>query len=168
MRRLRRQEANAELNITAFLNLMVILVPFLLITAVFSRMTILELQLPDNADATNEDKPPEFQLSITIRPQQIDVSDKPGRILRIIKQKEGKHDYAALSELLVKIKSRFPDELAASILSEADTSYDTLIQVMDTVRVYHQNIDGEQIPTELFPEVALGEARPLNPSGDNQ
>ena len=35
-------EDTAELNITAFLNLMVILVPFLLITAVFSRLAILE------------------------------------------------------------------------------------------------------------------------------
>ena len=42
----RRNVETAELNITAFMNLMVILVPFLLITAVFSRITILELNLP--------------------------------------------------------------------------------------------------------------------------
>lgn len=48
--RLRRRQRHAEvveLNITAFMNLMVILVPFLLITTVFSRMAILELNLPD-------------------------------------------------------------------------------------------------------------------------
>ena len=39
----------AELNITAFMNLMVILVPFLLITAVFSRLAILELNLPGSS-----------------------------------------------------------------------------------------------------------------------
>ena len=47
MRRMRgRRERNleaAELNITAFMNLMVILVPFLLITAVFSRVAIWSL-----------------------------------------------------------------------------------------------------------------------------
>ncbi|MBA1331805.1 biopolymer transporter ExbD, partial [Candidatus Endoriftia persephone str. Guaymas] len=36
-RRSRRLHEEAELNITAFMNLMVILVPFLLITASFSR-----------------------------------------------------------------------------------------------------------------------------------
>jgi biopolymer transport protein ExbD len=42
----RHNHDTAELNITAFMNLMVILVPFLLITAVFSRLAILELNLP--------------------------------------------------------------------------------------------------------------------------
>ena len=36
----------AQLDITAFMNLMVILVPFLLITAVFSRIAVLDLSLP--------------------------------------------------------------------------------------------------------------------------
>lgn len=44
--RRKRMQETVELNITAFMNLMVILVPFLLITAVFSRMTVLELNLP--------------------------------------------------------------------------------------------------------------------------
>ena len=34
---------------TTFLNLMVVLIPFLLITAVFSRITIVELSLPTSA-----------------------------------------------------------------------------------------------------------------------
>lgn len=42
-KRLRHHHHEAELNITAFLNLMVILIPFLLITAAFSRFAILEL-----------------------------------------------------------------------------------------------------------------------------
>ncbi len=42
------------LNITAFMNLMVVLTPFLLITAVFSRMAILELNLPgDGSESTS-------------------------------------------------------------------------------------------------------------------
>ena len=36
----------SELDMTTFLNLMVVLVPFLLITAVFSRITIVELNMP--------------------------------------------------------------------------------------------------------------------------
>ena len=48
-RRLRHRRPEAELNITAFMNLMVILVPFLLITAVFSQVAILELNLPTSS-----------------------------------------------------------------------------------------------------------------------
>ena len=46
----RRTKGGAhEIDVTTFLNLMVVLVPFLLITAVFSRLTIVELNLPSSA-----------------------------------------------------------------------------------------------------------------------
>ena len=45
----RRGAEQAELDMTTFLNLMVVLVPFLLITAVFSRITIVELSVPTTA-----------------------------------------------------------------------------------------------------------------------
>ena len=44
--RRRQKEEAPELDMTTFLNLMVVLVPFLLITAVFSRITIVELDHP--------------------------------------------------------------------------------------------------------------------------
>ena len=46
----RRTGDPPELDMTTFLNLMVVLVPFLLITAVFSRITIVELSLPSAAE----------------------------------------------------------------------------------------------------------------------
>jgi biopolymer transport protein ExbD len=64
-----------ELNITAFLNLMVILVPFLLITAVFSRLTVLELNLPA-LDAKGEDSAKvKLQLELVIRKDSFDIQD---------------------------------------------------------------------------------------------
>ena len=46
----KRNKGNTyEIDVTTFLNLMVVLVPFLLITAVFSRLTIVELNLPSAA-----------------------------------------------------------------------------------------------------------------------
>ena len=45
----RRTKPEHELDVTTFLNLMVVLVPFLLITAVFSQLTIVELNLPSSA-----------------------------------------------------------------------------------------------------------------------
>ena len=51
----RRSADTPELDMTTFLNLMVVLVPFLLIGAVFSRMTIVELDLPSSAVAGSTD-----------------------------------------------------------------------------------------------------------------
>src|SRR5690625_6676473 len=59
------QEA-AELNITAFMNLMVILVPFLLITAVFSRMTGLELNLPGLDGSSGDEQEVKLQLQLVV------------------------------------------------------------------------------------------------------
>ena len=43
-RRIRRHAA--ELDVTAFINLIVVLVPFLLSTAVFTRLSVIDLSLP--------------------------------------------------------------------------------------------------------------------------
>ena len=78
-----RHRETVELNITAFMNLMVILVPFLLITAVFSQVSILELNLPADGTDAAEPAEPELQLEITIRGTSIErvrrISGPPHR-----------------------------------------------------------------------------------------
>jgi biopolymer transport protein ExbD len=157
-RRLTRKPA--EMNITAFMNLMVILVPFLLITAVFSRVTILELNLPPSASAKTKPEV-ELQLEITIRDDALIVGERhTGVIQRIAKDSKG-YDYTALSKVLQRIKSRFPDKQNATILSEPDTAYETLVQVMDAVRLAEVVQQGALTKVELFPDISIGDA----PSG---
>lgn len=59
-----KTSVQTELNITAFMNLMVILVPFLLMTAVFTHLTILELNLPKAQDGKSGSKKPTFDLKM--------------------------------------------------------------------------------------------------------
>ncbi len=158
-RRRRAQLEAAELNITAFLNLMVILVPFLLITAVFSRVAILQLNLPVPGGPKGADKPA-FHLQVVIRKRALEVADTRGGLIRRIPARDGRHDYRALSRLLQQIKARFPDKTAATILSEPDTSYDTLIQVMDAVRMFKAVRFGQVVNAELFPDISIGDAPP--------
>ena len=109
-RRLHRRAGHhepADINITAFMNLMVILVPFLLITAVFSRITILELNLPA-AGANQADSEQALQLEIIVRADSIEVGDRnSGLIRRIPANAAGRQDYRQLSELLQQVKARF-------------------------------------------------------------
>ncbi|MGH8222816.1 MAG: ExbD/TolR family protein, partial [Woeseiaceae bacterium] len=58
------------------MNLMVILVPFLLITAVFSRLAILELNLPGSSAEPADPEDRTFQLEITVRKGSIEVGDR--------------------------------------------------------------------------------------------
>jgi len=159
-----RHEEQTELNITAFMNLMVILVPFLLITAVFSRLAILELNLPSSEAALAEEKEPEFQLEITVRETGIEVGDRNAGVLnRIEKTNEG-YDLGELSGYLQRVKQQFPDKANATVLLEQEIPYEVLVQVMDTVRIV-ERIDESQsraVKYELFPEISIGDAPVLN------
>jgi len=79
-----RHKETVELNITAFMNLMVVLVPFLLITAVFSQVAILDLSLPTDGQPPAEPVEPQLQLEITVRDSRIAICDRrTGLLARI-------------------------------------------------------------------------------------
>ena len=159
--RKRRHKEATELNITAFMNLMVILVPFLLITAVFSRLAVLELNLPAaQSAAENEPPTPELQLEITVRENSIEVGDRSNGALSRIDNADQRYDLAALSEYLQRVKRQFPDKADATLLLEPEISYEVLVQVMDTVRVAELLDDAtrEVVRYELFPEISIGDA----------
>ena len=156
----RRNVETAELNITAFMNLMVILVPFLLITAVFSRLTVLELNLPGSSSEPVEQQEQTFQLEIIVRQDKIEVGDRNQGLLGIYPNTDTGYDYEALAEKLSQLKERYPTKTDAAILLEQDISYDTIVQVMDTVRV-SQVVDEEEgriDRKDLFPEISIGDA----------
>jgi len=159
----RRHDA-VELNITAFMNLMVILVPFLLITAVFSRLAILELNLPGSSSEPVEPQEQTFQLEVIVRQEKIEVGDRNQGLLGIYPNGDNGYDYVALAEKLVELKERYPTKTDASILLEQDIAYDTLVQVMDTVRVAQEvnEEDGVIDRSDLFPDISIGDAPVLD------
>lgn len=147
-----------ELNITAFMNLMVILVPFLLITAVFSRMTVLELNLPAlNAKANAQEKVA-LQLELVLRENSFDIRDANLGIIKVFPRARGETRWDLFTDLLVEIKTRFPDEQDITLLLEPSISYKTLIQVMDRVRTADVVSVLTVETVELFPNISIGDA----------
>jgi biopolymer transport protein ExbD len=150
----RHNHDTAELNITAFMNLMVILVPFLLITAVFSRLAILELNLPGSSTEAVDPQEQTFQLEIIVRSDKIEVGDRNQGLLGIYPNSEdGAYDYEALSGKLSELKAKYPEKTDASILQ-----YDTLVQVMDRVRVEEEAVGLSVVRNDLFPDISIGDA----------
>ena len=156
--RIRRTHPAAELNITAFMNLMVVLVPFLLMTAVFSHITILDLNLPPPGSEADQPKKPPFELRLTIRSNMLVLSDNQRGLIKRIPKRDKAHNYALLKQTLKQIKARFPDKTALTILAEKNTRYDDLIQAMDASRSYQTLYQGEQVYAELFPDISIGDA----------
>lgn len=128
----RRTNASADLDMTTFMNLMVVLVPFLLMTAVFSRINVVELTLPSAAGGAAATKP-EFRLEVIVRASGLELSNGEALIAAIPKV-DGAYDLATLSKMVVALKQEYPDATDASVLLEPTIEYDHLIQVMDVVR----------------------------------
>ncbi len=154
----RRDGDSTELNITAFMTLMVILVPFLLITAVFSRLAILELNLPGSSTEPENLQNQTFQLEIIVRMNKIEVGDRNQGLLGIYPNGDDGYDYDALSGKLAALKKAYPTKTDAAILLESDIPYDTLVQVMDRVRISEVIENDSIVRTDLFPDISIGDA----------
>jgi len=154
----RRSKQPLELDITTFLNLMVVLVPFLLITAVFSRITIVELDLPSEAGGPVQDAPA-FRVEVIVRDDSIVISNGTAPIATIPNVEED-YDLVTLSDRMVSLKQQYRDIDSASVLLEPEIPYDYLIRVMDVVRSVEVPVEGqEQVAyAALFPNISIGEA----------
>jgi biopolymer transport protein ExbD len=157
----RRTKEDHELDVTTFLNLMVALVPFLLITAVFSRLSIVELNLPSSAGGSSSRDVP-FTVEVIVREAGLEITNGTSVIASLPKA-DGEYDLQLLSDYMTSLKREYPDHEAASVLLEPQIPYDYLIQVMDVVRTVElpegpQGNSGELALFALFPQISVGEA----------
>lgn len=154
----RRSKASPELDITSFLNLMVVLVPFLLISAVFSRVSILELSVPTAAGGSEIVKP-YFTIEVVVRKEGLELANGV-QVVAAIPKKDDDYDLEKLSEMLVRLKKDYPQKEDATVLMEPDIEYDALIRVMDTVRQVDLPGEegGESQKLVLFPVISIGDA----------
>ena len=155
----RRSKEPADLDMTTFLNLMVVLVPFLLITAVFSRITIVELSLPSSAGGAAAPKDPGFRVEVIVRDRGLEVSNGTV-VIATLPKVEDEYDLERLSEYVMSLKRDHPDQNEASVLLEPDIEYDHLIQVMDVVRSAARPgaEDQEVTRVALFTDISIGDA----------
>src|SRR5262252_8699435 len=155
-RRLRKQPA--QLEITAFLNLIVVLVPFLLSTAVFTRLSVLDLALPAQSSGVEQLKVNNLQLEVVIRPDALEVGDRIGGLIERVPNVNNAPDTKRLGEILTEVKKQFPDKAEATVLAEPNTSYEMLVRVMDAMRSI-KTVDGAKIVrADLFPQISVGDA----------
>lgn len=159
-----RDIEEADLDITPFMNLMIVLVPVLLMSLVFSQITILQLNLPDLTGSVTQSAERNRQLEVVLRKSGIEVFFPSGVLVKRIEDKQtddGKEpDYETLSLVLQEIKKRVQKKSDVLLLSEADVSYQDLVSAMDTVRGFTTVVATSAVEVELFPDISLGDAPP--------
>lgn len=155
----RRMRKPAELLLVPMIDIFTVLVTFLLMTAVFSRTVILQLNLPPPSTEAR-DPPQGLQLEVMVRKNALQVADRNSGLLAQLPSSAAGYDYDGLTEYLKRVKAKFPDKTDATILLEPDTPYDTLVQVMDRVRLFETQKDNQTVQAELFPDISIGDAPP--------
>jgi biopolymer transport protein ExbD len=158
----RLKKTQAHLEITAFINLIVVLVPFLLSVSVFTHLAVIDLSLPaqsnDQVQKLDPNKP--LKLEVVVRANRIEVNDKHGGALpgSPFQNLATGPDIQSVSALLQALKMKYPQHDDASVLVENDIPYDRVVQVMDAVRAGHQVQGTRIVTTDYFPNISVGDA----------
>lgn len=132
-----KRETNFELNLVPFIDLMSVLITFLLITAVWTQVSMIKLgsSLYSKNNTEEVDKPPpKFDI-----PLRVDVKEAGHRVvigsktMDIPKLGPEEYDTDTLVARLMEIKQVYPDKVDAVITVEEQLKYDYLIQGMDAI-----------------------------------
>ncbi len=136
-----RLASDSELQIITFLNLMVILIPFLLMTTVFARMAAIELtppavsaSQPAKPDVPDKSPVSGFRLTVVILDDEINVLNGEATLGVFRKDPAGRYDLSGLTPLLESLKRKNPGINDASILSRPNVPYMIVVEVIDAVR----------------------------------
>ena len=158
----RRHQALAgdELNLTPIMNIFMIIIPFLLLTAVFAKTAIIDIYLPqeDKAVTSNPADAGNIEiLTIKTTEKGFELGGTGSGIS--IPKSNGDLNFKGLSNELIKIKGKYPKQEEVILLFARDISYDLVVKVMDAARETTEIIDGKSVKRMLFPSPSLGENR---------
>lgn len=172
-RRRHAPQADAELDITAFMNLMIVLVPILLLGMVFSRITVIDITLPEAAGGEPSEQ--QDQLELILREDGMRVDYPSGILLKEIEHtEEGEQDFALLSLVLQEVKRQLAEQgierRAITILAAPEVDYQTIVSTMDTVRSFKALVAASVVDAVLFPDISFGDApvSELEPTGESE
>ncbi len=151
IRKRRYRESNVELDLTAFMNLMVIMIPSLLVNAVFTQVNVLNVDQPGDGapHSVKAAEKPTLTLDVGVYPDRFVVSNRgQGQLAEIVG-----HDYAQLNKALVEIKGKYPTVSSATLRIEDTVKYQEIIYTIDAIRVVESDKTGNSYA--LFPNVQL-------------
>jgi biopolymer transport protein ExbD len=142
-----------ELNLTPFLDLMMVLIPFLMLTTSFYSVVVLTAKLPTPVTSSTASIPTfDLLTQVSTDSLRLFVNQKPRLSLAL--PKDGSLDPAVLEAFhkeLVAIKAANPGETRMALDPAPRVTLDRIEQIMDQA-VLQVGPDGKK---ELFPNVAL-------------
>lgn len=152
-----KRGSSEELNIVSMIDVFAVLVFFLLVSSSITaaRLNVLSLNLPSNDQVTPPEKQP-LQLSVSLLPEALVVSDRNGAIRRLENTPAG-YNLQALAEVLVETKKAAPSENTITLLVAPEVAYENVVKVMDAARLAPAEARSLGLPRELYPLISIGD-----------
>ena len=155
----KRKRREEDIDVTPLLNVMVVLIAFLIFSAVFSRITIQEIVLPAQGEGGQASNAPQVTIEVIVRKGALQIGDG-NSVIATFPKLGTKYDIQKLSQYLLNLKEKYRDKQDVNILLEPDIEYESMIQVMDAVKIAKVVKEGQSKAQNivLFPDVSLGDA----------
>src|SRR3990167_2046689 len=161
--------ASVELNIMPFIDIFSLLCTFLLFSAVFVSVGIIEVQAPfltNAAPVKNPERKDEKKKDVSIM---IDISKKSLSIRSIETGEREKiqsfqHDKFGVGEFhhaLMQIKEKYPESEKSTVFTEEDVEYSEIIPVLDAIKFYENSLSersastGGSLEKHLFSKIVM-------------
>jgi len=160
MKKKHRDDPDVEVDMVPIMNMFLVLVPFLLMSASFFHIKAINTSVPVQAAASKKmQADPGLKTTVIIELSQrvVDLSLqadglKPRETSKwqrqFQKQTDGTFPFTAMADQLGRVKSAYPASDTLIIVPHGDVLYDTIIKIMDMARY-------EEAEKKLFPNVVI-------------
>ena len=164
----RNQRRKGEkINLIPILDAVFIFIFFLLMSASFLNLFEISSDVPIVSSSPPPNKKPPLALTVVIENDQISVATGvPSQVRQNFgKGPDGKYDLIGLTQYLISLKKRHTNENTAILEPRVDIDYETLVQIMDAVRImgatdediFYTDKDGVSRKVEaLFDKIVFG------------
>ena len=142
--RKKKDEADEELNLTPIMNLFVVMIPFLLFSATFYQVSIINASVPTIAEGALEAGQSEKVMNVILQMgsngyelmgngEQVTLQELES-VRKAIPKRQNTFDVQALNGVLAQVKWRFPKGKTLILVPEKNISYEHIVATMDAAR----------------------------------
>ncbi len=159
-RRKARTEEDVEVNMVPIMNMFLVLIPFLLMSASFFHLKAIKTSAPVQGESIVNDEMEkdkrvtviaeikENRIHLSANSEVVPYEDLKNLEYKIKNGKQKNYQFDQMTLVLQKIKESYPLSDTVIIVPDRDVEYDTIIQAMDAARYSQSSFD-------LFPNVVL-------------
>ena len=153
-----------KLDLVPIMNLVTILIPFLLLSAEFVSLSVVDVSVSGLPRVDAPTDPPSFALTVTVTDEALVVLGSDGVVTADAETRlrlpcggpcaTTGYPLTDLQDALFVVKGLHPDVAAMTLTAEDHIRTETLVSVMDAARNHPGHVQAGK-PAELFPAVTL-------------